>query len=236
MHMRKLLLISLSFYSCICLGQVTYNKFQWQEKPALHSIGKENQEAAAVFVADDRIAEYGFEKNELYLYRTMHRIIHINNDKGIESFNKIYLPFDEGIEMADVKARTILPDGKIIQFDKNNIKDLKEDDRNYKIFALDGLTKGCEVEYYYTLKKYPSYFGREMLSSQIPVMKSHFELVTPEHLKFEAKGYNNLPSVKDSTANGKRYLTIDAQKLSGEEEEKYSMYEANLKRVEYKLC
>jgi len=236
MYMRTLFLISFSFYSFVCSGQVTYNKYQWKEKPALHSMDKENQEAAAVFVADDRIAEYGFEKNELYLYRTMHRIIHINNDKGIESFNKIYLPFDEGIEMLDVKARTILPGGRIIELDKNNIKEIKDQDGQYKIFALEGLTKGCEVEFYFTQKKSASFFGREILSSGIPVMNSHFELIAPDHLIFETKSYNNLPLSRDTTYGEKRYLVINDEKIEQAEEEKYSMYQASLKRVEYKLC
>ena len=218
------------------IAQPSYNKFQWQATPTLHKIDEGFLNEAAVIVAEDKVMEYVVEKDGFYAYKTMHRIAHINNDKGIEYFNKIYLPFDEGLQMMDVKARTILPNGKIIQFDQTNIKDLKEGDRTYKIFALDGLTKGCEIEYYYTIKKYPSFFGREMVSSQIPVMKSHFELISPEHLRFEAKAYNNLPPLKDSSFNGKRYTTMSAEKIKGEEEEKYSMYEANLKRIEYKLC
>ena len=233
--MRKLFLISLCFGSLLSFGQTPYNKFQWQEKPVLHSIDKQFEDAAAVFVADDRIVEYAFEKNELFTYRTMHRIIHINTDKGIESFNKIYLPFEEGIEMLDVKARTILPGGKTIELNKGNIKDLKDDDGQYKIFALDGLTKGCEVEFYFTLKKHPSFFGREILASGIPAVKTHFELVAPDHLIFESKSYNNLPMGKDTTYGGKRYVMIDDEKVREAEEEKYSMYQANLKRVEYKL-
>lgn len=234
--MRKLLLLPFCFCSLLLFAQTTYNKFQWQEKPVLHSIDQQDEEAAAVFVTDDRIVEYGFEKNELYTYRTMHRIIHINNDKGIESFNKIYLPFDEGIEMLDVKARTILPSGKIIELNKNNIKDIKDENGQYKIFALEGLTKGCEVEFYFTLKKYPSFFGREILSSGIPVMKANFKLITPSHLIFETKSYNDLPGSKDTTYGEKRYITINDEKIKEADEEQYSMYQANLKRVEYKLC
>jgi hypothetical protein len=233
--MKKLIFLSLHFLSVYGFAQTAYNKFQWKEKPVLHSINKQNQDAAAVFIADDRIIEYGFEKNELFIYRTMHRIIHINNDKGIESFNKIYLPFNEGVEMLDVKARTILPGGTIIELDKNNIKDLKDEDGEYKIFALEGLTKGCEIEFYFTLKKYASFFGREMIAQGVPVMKSHFELIAPEHLVFETKSYNKLPASKDTVYGGKRYLVVEDADIKEAEEEQYSMFQANLKRVEYKL-
>jgi hypothetical protein len=100
---------------------------------------------------------------------------------------------------------------------------------------LEGLTKGCEVEYYFTLKKNPSFFGREILSSRIPSMKTHFNLISPEHLIFETKSFNNLSNSKEVVKNEKRYLVIDDSQLNGVEEEKYSMYQAGLKRVEYKL-
>jgi hypothetical protein len=216
-------------------AQKTAFKFQWKANPSLHQVEKQFENAAAVYITDERIDEYIIEEEGFFFYRTLHRVVHLNNDKGIESFNKIYLPFDEGIEMIDVKARTILPGGKVIEMNKDNIKDLKDDDGEYKIFALEGLTRGCEVEYYFTIKKYPSYFGREILSSGIPSMSSRFELITPEHLLFETKSFNNLPESKDSVIKEKRHHVILDQDIEEAEEEKYSIYQANLKRVEFKL-
>lgn len=233
--MRFLLTPILFLLASTINGQAVYNQFRWEDAPVLHTIDKEYANEAAVYVIDERINEYCIEKSGFFMYRTMHKIVHINNDKGIESFNRIYLPFDEGVEMMDVKARTILPGGKIIEMDKNNIKDWKEDNNVYKIFALEGLTKGCEVEYYFTLKKNPSFFGREILSSRIPAMRTHFNLISPEHLIFETKSFNDLPNSKEVVKNEKRYLVIEDNKLNGAEEEKYSMYQAGLKRVEYKL-
>jgi hypothetical protein len=234
--MRFLLAILLTTTVSFLNAQTaTYNKFQWQPTATIHKIDKEFEAAAAVYVVDERINEYINEKDGFFIYRTTHRIIHINNDQGIESFNRIYLPFDEGIDMVDVKARTVLPSGKVIEMDKSNIKDLKEENGQYKIFALEGLTKGCEVEFYFTQKRTPSFFGREIISSRMPCMKAHFELIAPQHLIFETKSYNNLPASKDTVLNEKRYLVIDDSKIPDNDEEKYSMYQANLKRVDYKL-
>ncbi|GAB4091652.1 DUF3857 domain-containing protein [Flaviaesturariibacter terrae] len=213
----------------------TYKKYEWTARPALHTVSGTNADEAAVFLNDDRLIEYSIEKDGLYIYKTVHRLVHVNTDKGIESFNKVYLPFDEGIQMIDVKARTILPNGRIITLDEKNIKDIKEDDRSYKIFALDGLAKGCEVEYYYTLKKYPSFFGREFLGYHIPVAASHFELVVPSGLKFDTRSYNGLPDVKDTVIGEKRYLTLDASNLKPMPDERYSMTDAHQQRVEFKL-
>ena len=226
----------LALASCLTsAAQPGYIKFNWEPKPVLHKVDSEFESEGAVYVTDKRINEYVIEKDGFFLYRTIHRIVHINNDKGIESFNKIYLPFNEGSELMDVKARTILPNGKIMEMDRKNIKDLKDEDGEFKIFALEGLTKGCEVEYYYTFKQYPSYFGREIMSSRVAAMKSAFELIMPEHLVFETRSYNGLPAAVEKVANEKRHLVITDEKNSAAEEEKYSMYQASLKRVEFKL-
>lgn len=231
--MRHLFFLVLLFPAL--LKAQTPFKFQWQAKPAIHTVDKKFESSAAVYIQEERINEYIIEKEGLFMYRTVHRLAHLNNDKGIEGFNKIYLPFDEGIDMVDVKARTILPNGQVMELDKSNIKDLKDDDGEYKIFALEGLTKGCEVEYYYTIKKSPSFFGREVLASQVPSMSSRFELIAPKHLVFETKSFNELPVSKESEAGEKRYLVIEDSNIPEAEEEKYSMYKASLKRVEYKL-
>lgn len=233
--MRFLSIIILSLATLAAQAQQDYTKFQWKNNPSLHQINSKYAEDAAVYISEKKVVEYVIEKDGFYAYKTTHRIIHINNDKGIEYFNKVYLSFDEAIQVVDVKARTILPGGKVIVFDEKNIKDLQEDERTYKIFAIDGLTKGCEVEYYYTTKNYPSFFGREMISTGVPVMKSRFELITPGHLFFDAKTYNGLPPCKDTINNEKRHLYFDAENLDASAEEKYSMETANLKRVEYKL-
>jgi hypothetical protein len=235
--MRILFLIVLTI-TCTCgQSQSNYTKEQWQAAPALHTIEKKYSDAAAVYVLDKKVSEFVIEKDGFFVYRTLHRIVHINNDQGIESFNKVYLPFGDGVEMLDVKARTVLPDGKVIELNKANIKDITDDEGNsYKIFAIDGLTKNCEVEYYYTLKKVPSYFGTDFISSKIPAMQSRWELIAPATLVFETKAFNNLPAIKDSSSADKRYLWLDARNIDEADEEKYAMYDADLKRVEYKLA
>lgn len=234
--MRILFIICTLLMGQHLLAQNSYNPVQWASQPKLHTVEPKFAEASAVYVLDKRQTEYVIEKDGFFVYRTLHRIVHINNDKGIEAFNKVYLPFNEGLEMVEVKARTILPGGKIIELDKKNIKEIKDEEGNtYKIFAIDGLTKGCEVEYLYTLKKYPVFFGSDIYTTPTPTMQAQWNLITPAHLLFEAKSYNGLGESKDSIDKEKRFLTISSGNISEAAEEKYSMYQANLKRVEYKL-
>lgn len=140
-------------------------KETWADKPVIHNIDSKYAKESAVILLDKKRVEYIDEpKDILAQYYTLHKLIHINDDRGIENFNKIYLGFSDKADVVDIKARAILPGGKIIELDKNNVKDLKDDDGNtYKIFAMDGLTKGCEVEYYYTFKRPTSFFGSELI-------------------------------------------------------------------------
>src|SRR5579862_2768671 len=209
----------------------------WQQKPALHSMSGVYSKESAVIVYDKRRFEYIDNSNtDVAEYYTLHRIIHLNDDQGINSFNKIYLGIDENSDIVEVKARTILPDGRIIELNKGNIKDLTEDDgKVYKIFALEGLEKGCEIEYLYTYKTPTSFFGREVLQSEYSVLESRVEIITPQRLLFEVKPYNTLAGVTDTILNNKRIFSCNINDIAGLNEEKYSNYTANLDRVEFRL-
>lgn len=210
---------------------------EWVPSPTLHTIDPQYAKEAAVILMDKRRMEYVDAPNdELIVYRTLHKIIHVNDDKGIESFNRIYLGISDDSNIVDIHARTILPNGKIIEVDKQNIKDLKEEDGNmYKIFAMEGLEKGCEVEYYYTYKRDASFFGRETAQGGFPVLDFRLQVTAPERLIFEIKGYNCQPATSDTTVDGKRTVFAGIKNIEGAEEEKYAAYDANLERIEYKL-
>src|SRR5450432_121143 len=104
------------------------------------------------------------------------------------------------------------------------------------IFAMEGLEKGCEVEYFYTSKRNTSYFGREIVQNKFPIEEVSLEVIAPSRLVFETKSYNcTSENHTDTLANGKSVLRIKLKDIPGAQEEKYSAYQVNLGRVEYKL-
>ncbi len=210
---------------------------KWNDKPVLTTLDARYSKESAVILLDTRRIEFVDGKNNsLDEYYTLHKAVHLNDDRGIEEFNKIYLDFTDNADLVDVKARTILPGGKIIDLDKSNIKDITEGNGNtYKIFALEGLQKGCEVEYSYTYKRSPSYFGRDVIQSIFPVLNGKLEIVSPPRLRFSLKAYNAPQQVTDTVLNDKRYTDYELNNVPGLEEEKYASYEDNLQRVEFKL-
>jgi hypothetical protein len=240
--MKKLLIVLfLPALAPIAYGQAKTNPNvlleEWSKQPALHKIDGKYSKESAIVLLDKRRMEFVDEgKNDLAVYRTLHKIIHVNDDKGIETFNRVYLGVSDNADIVDIRARTILPDGKIIEIDKANIKDLKEEDGNmYKIFAMDGLEKGCEVEFYYTYKREASFFGRETVQGPFPVLDAQLQILTPERLVFDMKGYNCKVEPTDTVIGEKRWVFAGLKDIIGAEEEKYAASGANLGRIEYKL-
>ncbi|MBS1567452.1 MAG: DUF3857 domain-containing protein [Bacteroidetes bacterium] len=209
---------------------------KWEAKPALHTLNDRYQKESAVILYDVRRVEYADENKEVVAYKTIHRIIRINDDHGIEAFNQVYLGVTDNSDIIDIRARTILPGGRIIEIDRKNIKDRKEEDGSiYKMFAMEGLEKGCELEYYYTFKRDASFFGRELMQGKYPELNVQLQILSPERLIFEMKGYNCRITAIDTVLKGKRTLRTGQQDIPGAEEEKYAAYGGNLRRVEYKL-
>jgi len=236
---KKLFFVVAILASAQCIyGQNNNLKTEnWVDKPRISVLDDKYAKEPAVIITDERSVEYTDEsKDQMAEYYTIHKIIHINDDRGIESFNKIYLGVSENADITEIKARTILPGGKIIDIDKSSIKDIKEEDGNtYKIFAMEGLEKGCDVEYLYTYKRPVSFFGREILQVTVPALQTKFMLIAPKRLKFDIKGYNLSVPVKDTVINDKRIAQFNLSVTPGLDEEKYAFYKANLERIEFKL-
>jgi len=237
--MRKFSFTIIALFVTVSIfSQTGIVKESWSDKPAIHPIDQKHLNESAVIILDLRRMEYIDEGDQLASYKTLHKIIRVNDDKGIESFNRVYLGVSDNGDIVDIKARTILPNGKIINLDRSNIKDLKEEDGSmYKIFAMEGLEKGCEVEYYYTYKRPASFFMREVVQTAVPVLDARVEIISPKRLIFETKAFNaeSLMPAIDTSKDEKRVVTYLQKNIPGAEEEKYSNYTANLQRIEYKL-
>jgi hypothetical protein len=239
--MRKLsvLFVSALFLHILSYGQMSALETEkWDEKTIYHPTEARYANEPAYMLFDKKRVEFIDDpKNSVAEYFTEHKIIHVNDDHGIEYFNKIYIQVNDFSDIKEVRARTILPNGQVIEMDTNNIKDLKDENGTlYKIFAMEGLEKGCEVEYYYTAVSQTSYFGKTVIQGKFPVMVSEFELVAPDRLVFDSKMYNcDTKKYTDSLTSGKTVIRFQFKDIPGAEEEKYASYRVNLARVEYKL-
>lgn len=237
--MRKLFVtITLVLAAAILSAQTFDYNFNntWSEKPVLHEIKKPYDSASAAGILDERKIEYYNEKTGVVINDYSHFIVKLTNDNGIERFNKIYIPMYAGSTIEHIQARTILPNGKIVNLDTTKIKELTEDGQQYKLFAFEGLEPGCEVEYEYAIKRPLSLFGSEVFQrTTMPYLHAKFLLVTPAYLKFDAKGYNGFNVSKDSVINEKRIIAGYSSNLDEIDDIKYAQVEPYLQRVDYKL-
>mgnify|MGYP003583245094 CR=1 FL=1 len=237
--MKKIIAILLAFTGIsICNAQkFNYEETErWLEKPALHNVNPKYDTASAVCLIEDRKIEYKAIGKDVFIFYTNYKLVKLNNDRGIEMYNKIYVPVYSNNEITDIKARTILKSGKVIDVPASKIKDIQEEGAKYKIFAMEGVEKGAEIEYTYTVKKPVTISGIEMFQNGVvPTQQAFFTLIAIENLRFSAKGHNGFAVSTDSLINNRRVIVGYSENIDAIDEEKYSFRSPMLQRVEYKL-
>jgi len=210
--------------------------YEWQSDYSIHQVTTAEKAEPVVVLLDKKVVEYAFNKSDqLEKYVTRHRIIHLNEDKAVEDFNKIYIPVQSADQLLNFKARSVNKDGKMKEMLKGEMKAVTDKGQRYMSLAVDGLEKGSELEYYYTLSGGSSYYGSEFLQSGLLIRKCELTLISPENIILAAKSYNGFPQLKDTVYDKKHHLTGKMEGIQPLNDEKYSIHDANLMRVEYKL-
>jgi len=217
-----------------------YATYTWEAKRTKRlSVSDEEMKQPALLLRDFTAHEYLYSAQDkaLKLYSTEHRIVRVNTSDGIERFNKIYIPQDGG-QLLYLKARTISPRGEIVEVNEGSIKELKDEDgrRGYKIFAVEGVEKGSEIEYVFLRERAPKFFGRDYLQSDMPARDVTFELISPEALTFDARVYHGPAATPDTVMAGKRHIRLKLAQVPAAREEDFAEVGAERMRVEYKLA
>ncbi|MCC2548386.1 DUF3857 domain-containing protein [Hymenobacter sp. BT175] len=217
-----------------------YADYTWEARRKQLPISDADAKLPAVVLKDMSVQEYLFDPNqkEMRLFSTDHRIVRVNSADGIERYNRIYVPVPGDTRIISVKARTISPKGEVVEVTESNMKELKDNDggRGFKIFAVEGVEKGSEIEYLYTRDRDPSYFGREYLQTDVPARNVLFELITPENLTFDTRVYHGPAASRDTVVAGKRIIRAALAQVPAAREEGFSNEKAERMRIEYKLA
>ena len=180
--------------------------------------------------------EYNRSLVEIY---SIHRRIKLNTDDAIESYNRVYIPLNNSIELIEAKARVIKANGEIITLDEDNIKsseDLGEEGK-FKFFAIEGIEKGSEIEYIIHLKNVPSLNGKTItLQSDEWRLDNTLQIFAPSNLEFAFKSLNGFPQVKlDTNYGDTTAYVIHIDTLEPIYYEDFSAYNASLTKVLFKL-
>lgn len=229
--MKKLFIFILLFSTINSFSQY-YKTYDWNEKPQLHELTEAENNESSIAILKKNIVEFGKSKitNKLSVFETTHTIIRVNDDKGINTHNQVYIPMRRVKKLKSIKARTIAKDGKITNLDENNIKQIEnvEEYGNFQIFAIEGAENGSEIEVMYTVEKEYSPFGTENLQFDYPVKRSetvfisnglisnlktyntnqNFERTYLDNLLVEELVLNDIPSTSEED-----YAAKDAYKI-----------------------
>lgn len=237
--MKKYLIALVTIFSFSTkLHAQVYEKsdYSWERDAKITELTDEEKKEPAVILKDYQFLEFNYASGKTGIYQTFHRRIRINSDEAIQNLNKVYISMYNVEQLLTVKARTISPKGEEKIMESSAVKDFKDEKGyEYKIFALEGVEKGSEVEYIYTLKKKSALNGSIYFQGKIPVRDCRFQLQAPKNLEFTVKGYNGLTDITETKFDESNVTTAIATNVKGLTEEKYGAYDCNLMRADYYL-
>lgn len=217
----------------------TFEPYAWENDRKLTELTQEEKGHGLYYIKLLEKYHYEYDPNtkNLLCYITNHTIIRVNNDEALNKSNQLYIPMRNTLELTQVKARAIGKEGKVINFDENNIKELQEDESGYKILAIEGAEVGGEIEYFYTRKTSATVFLTKKIQSGSPIKSYTFSLNSPKNLEYDFKVYNDTAKVKqiDDSKEFNQYR-LQLSNIPALLNEGFSAFETNKKRLEAKLA
>lgn len=220
------------------LSAKDFKPYEWEKDRARYKLSEKDGSLSELILKQHTQYEYLFENNQFVMYSTIHRIIYVNNNEAVQKHNRIVISMSNAVELLDVKARAINKEGKAIYFDESNLKELKDEEsgKAFKIFAIEGIEMGSEIEYYFIRKMRPSIFDRVFLQFDVPVKNNSFLLTSPSHLKFDFKTYHGFPEVKEEESSESNVYLTQMSDVPALKTEAFSNFDPNRKRIEFKLA
>jgi hypothetical protein len=233
------LIILLLAFSTAMAQKGYYADYNWDKTPKKYSVTEEELKQDEVIVFEKRSVELR-EKDEGFIQMMLvHTITLLNTDAAIEENNKVYVANGPEANVIRQQARVIKPDGTVIELDQDDIQESKDENGTveYRYFAMDGVEKGCYIEYLHYMERSPNFTGAVM-SFQGGVVKKDIEvdIICPKMLEYLIHPINGMPEFKrDSTAYLVRRMYVHQKDVPALEDEPWSAYEAQLQKCYYKV-
>ncbi len=233
------------FIFCLLLSAFTASAkntpspYSWEANPSYVTIPEK-------YKTEDRVGLLSFECYEYYhndegalmVFQTIHKKYRALNDKSVNQLNTLSVEIGSGVELIDIRARTINEKGEVVQFDKSSIKEVTDDESRdkYKIFAIDGIEIGNDIEYV-IVKNIPSdYFGRSYFQYPYPVLDAKWEMSSPATLIFDTKAYNAEINLTHKSTEERNFYAGEMKNIPALKEEKYAYTNPRRARIEFRLA
>lgn len=219
--------------------------FKWSKTvEASPAIPAEFQEADAVMIYEKQLRQTKVEDYRFFSRNIIKRRIKIQTEKGLEEYGRIVIPKIQGMHIEKLDARTIKQDGTIVDLDaKTDIKSIELNDqddyqkRKYKIFSVQGVAVGDEIEMVCIQSGYTIQWGETVVLNQsIPVLKSDFSVESQDKgIIIVSLGKNGMPDAKNEKNLNSFTLTWSGKNLPGLYEERGNISARSLPHFIYEL-
>lgn len=223
-------------------GQLEHADYDWEGDPELSNIESNDTNVAFVYLKKYESIEFMDTDEGFKEFVLIHTKVKLFTDRGIEGFNKVYLPVYGEDKFLIEKARVINSKGEIINLKESDIKEGvdEESQRKYRYFAFEGIDINAEIEYVYMFKRSPELTGQlKDIQTNSKINNYSFEIICPQRLIIDFKTYNtDLEFQYDSTLiesdeKNRWYLEVDS--IEGLPKQRSSAYSAELMFFGYKL-
>jgi hypothetical protein len=235
--MKTFFLATIAVLAFVAVNAKNY-PYDWKVDRKQYTLTADEKSAGEIILKEHLEYTYAVENESLVMYWVYHKIVRVNNAEAIRRNNRISVGMSGTIDLIELKARTINANGKIIVFDKEDMKEIKDEEsgKGSRIFAMEGVETGGEIEYLIIKQIKPNVYGRFYLQHDVPVKESSFILKSPKHLEFEFRTYHGLPAVQTKQENEENIYTLDMKNVQAIKDEGFSNADAWNQRVEYRLA
>lgn len=190
-------------------------------------------EAGAEVILDDTT----FDGQSAESSEVIHRVrVRIYEQRGVEKYSKVEIPFLKGASIRRIEARTVAPDGGVSLLDPKDIYDrevLRAGNVRVKVksFAPPGIVPNCIVEYRYTQESDTGIYRVVMpFSREVPARCVHYRV------RMDGYDASNLACLSFSCPpqqlkSEKGYYNFEMRNLPAEKEEAFSPPAINIQPV-----
>jgi len=224
-------------------GDLEHKNYDWEASPVRSNYTTNDTNVAFVYLKSFESHEFSDATEGVKEYILIHKRVKVFTDRGIERFNKLYLPIYEDGDFLIEKARVINSKGEVIVLRKEDIKEGmdEESERKFRYFALDGIDKGSEIEYIYMYSRSPKLKGIiNYVQGKELQLDYDYEMIAPKRLKMIFKLYNDSKKVEKDTLSvwdekEKSRWFLEYDTVQGLAPESTSAFDASLIYFGYKL-
>ena len=233
-----ILMLSLLYTGTLMSQDFVTLDYKWNEDPLSITCPDSLKSESEVSLKQNIIIEFGYLGEDFIERDLYHSINYLGSDEAIENNNRIYLPIanDETLEVS--MARSISPDGKVIELTEEDINTAEDEEGNIThYYAFKGLEKGSIVEYYYVQINPANYRGQRIIfQDEMTQLDVNFDLISPWNLVFGYIGLNGFGEMEvDTSDSNVNHLSKHFDVIEKYEFESRSYFGINAMQMIYKL-